>query len=89
MSGGESLGYWSRETRHYSTHHRNEDEISDENIIEVSSGDGRCVYRYLGTSHYYSLNREVHHSSDNSSVDLGHNIIATLPLSIVKYIFCC
>ena len=66
MRGDASLGYWSYETSHSSSHHCNDDEISDNEILEVSSGDGRRGNRSLETSHYYSRNHRGYHSSDVS-----------------------
>ena len=56
MSGVRSLGYWSRETSHYLSHYRNNDGISEDEIIEVSSGNGIRGNRYLETSYTYSIN---------------------------------
>ena len=65
MSGDRSLGYWSRETRHYSSHHFNDDSIYDDESLEVSSGDGRRGHRSLETSQSSSLSNRVYHSSEN------------------------
>ena len=40
MSGDGSLGYYSCDTSHYLSHHRNDDGNSDDEIIEVSAGNG-------------------------------------------------
>ena len=42
MNGDGSLEYRFRETRHSSYHHCNDNGISDDEIIEVSLGDGIC-----------------------------------------------
>ena len=65
MSGVRSLGYWSRETSHYLSHYRNNDGISEDEIIEVSSGNGIRGNRYLETSHSSSCNHGVYYSCDN------------------------
>ena len=57
MMGEGSLGSWSRKTRHYSLHRRNnDDEISEEEGLELSSVRGSHGYRSLETRHYYSSN---------------------------------
>ena len=65
MSGYESLGYWSQETSHSSSHQRNNDDIPNNESLEVSAGDGRCIHRSLHTIQYFSTNRGVYHSSDD------------------------
>ena len=65
MSGDVSLGYWSRETSHSLSHHHNNDDISDDESLEVSDGDGICGHKYFDTIHSYSLNRGFYHISDN------------------------
>ena len=58
MNGDGSLGYWSHETRNYSSHCCNDnDEISEEEGLEVCLGDERCGHRSLETSHSSSINR--------------------------------
>ena len=86
MSGDESLGYWSRETRHFPSQRRNDYEISDEKIIEVYLGDRRCEYRSLETSHSSSWNQNFYHSSGVIDVDLGHKRSANISLEIVELI---
>ena len=62
MIGYGIFGYWSQETIHYSSHHCNNGDISDDAILEVSACDGRRVDRSLDTSHCSSRNHGVNHS---------------------------
>ena len=65
MRGDGSLGYLSRETSHYSSHHHNNDGISDDESLAVPVDDGICGHRSLDTSHSSSRNRGFYHSSDD------------------------
>ena len=58
MSGDVILGYWSQDTSHSSSHHRNGNVISDDENIGLSVGDGRGGYRSLETRHFSSRNVE-------------------------------
>ena len=60
-----SIGYWYRETSNFPSNHRNNDVISEDEIIEVSAGDGIHGHTYLETIHSSSCNRGVYHISDN------------------------
>ena len=51
MSGDVILGYWSQDTSHSSSHHRNGNVISDDENIGLSVGGGRGGYRSLETRH--------------------------------------
>ena len=64
ISSDRNLGYWSHDTSYYYSHHRNGDDISDNESLEVSAGDVRRGHRYIETSHSSSHNRGVYHSSD-------------------------
>ena len=57
IRGDGSLGSLSCNTSHYSSHHRNEDDVSsEEEGIEVSSGEEILGHRYLETSQYFLSN---------------------------------
>ena len=64
MCGDGSLGYWSHETIHSSSHCCKDDIISDDESLEVPVGDGRRGHRYLETSHSSTCNRRYYHISD-------------------------
>ena len=64
MSYDESLWYQSLDTSHYSYHCHSNNEISDEESIEVSLGDGIHGHWYLENSHSLSRNHGFYHSSD-------------------------
>ena len=65
MIGDGSLEYWSRKTRHSSSHHLNNDCISENKSLEVSRGDGRRGNRSLETSQSSSCNRGVYHRNED------------------------
>ena len=79
ISGDGSLVYWSRETSHSSSHHCNDDSISDDESIEVSAVDGRHGHRYhLETIKSSPINRGVYHSIGDGRVgyiylDINHS----------------
>ena len=56
MSGDVIIGYWSRETSHYSSHHRNIDGICDDEIIEVYLSYIIHVHRSIDNIHSSSFN---------------------------------
>ena len=61
MYGYGSLGYWSHYTVHSSSYRRNDDnEISEEEGLEVSSGDKRRGDRSLENSQSFSLHRGLY-----------------------------
>ena len=59
-----SLVYWSQETIHYSSHHRNYNGISDGGSLEVSAGDVRGGFRSQETSHSSYWNCGVYRCGD-------------------------
>ena len=78
----------SRETSHSSFHHRNNDGIYENKIIEVSTGDRRRGHRSIETSQSYSCNRGVYHINDNgrggySSQETSHYYIAIVEFIIL------
>ena len=52
MSRYGSIGNWPRETSYSSSHHSNDNGISDYVSNEVSTGDGRSGFRSQDTSQY-------------------------------------
>ena len=64
MIRDESLGYWYQETSNSSYHHCNDDGISYDESIGVSTGDIRRGYRYLDTINSSYRDRGVYHSGD-------------------------
>ena len=86
MNVEESLGYWSLETSHSFSHHRNENGISEDKIIEVSTGDGKHGYWSLNTTHSSSCNRRFFIVVMVIEVGLGINRLDTLTLLIVEFI---
>ena len=78
MSGDGSLRYWSHKDSHSSSHHRNDDEISKEEGLEVSLGDERRGHRSLEKATITQVIAEV--------VGIGILRAATLTLVIMDYI---
>ena len=64
MSGDGIIRYLSRETRQYSSHRHNYDEIYEEESLDVYFGDERRVNRSLRTSHSSSCNNRGYSISD-------------------------
>ena len=65
MNGDGSLGYWSIETSHYSYNHFNNDVISDNDSIEVSTGDVIRGHIFIDTRSSSYHKHVFYHSSDN------------------------
>ena len=60
MSDYVSLGCWYNYISHSSSHPCNDDKISEEKIIQVSSGEEILGHRYLKITHYFSCNSGGH-----------------------------
>ena len=86
MRGDGSLGYLSRETSHYSSHHHNNDGISDDESLAVPVDDGICGHMSLDTSHSSSRNRGFIIAVMMLEVDLGLKITETISIATVKFI---
>ena len=63
MSGDIIIGYCSRETSYSSSHHCNNYCISNDEILEVSEGDGKLDMGRLQLSTLNLANLGVYHSS--------------------------
>ena len=73
MRGHGSLGYWYNETIYSSYCHCNDnDESSEEELIEVSLGEKIRVHRSLETRHCYSSNIEGRENIENRYKDNSH-----------------
>ena len=59
------LGFRCLDTGHYASQHLNDDGISEDESLVVSTGKGRCGYRSLETIYSYFQNRVVYHSGDH------------------------
>ena len=84
MSVDGSLGYFSHETIHSSSHRSNYDEISEEESIELSSGDVNADIDILWPSTLPLSVVEVIIVVMLVVVDIGQKIPATISLPITE-----
>ena len=69
MSGDVSLGYWSTETSHLSSHYYSDNGIYDDESFGVSVGEERSGLRSPETSQSSSCNSGVYPCGDRSGDD--------------------
>ena len=81
MIGNGSLVYWYHKTIYSSSHHINDNGISDDEIIEVSTVDVIFRHRYIGTSHCSSQNCGFYHSSGDGKYGLRYQ-------ETIHYLYC-
>ena len=86
MSGDGSLGYWSHETIHSSSHRRNDNGIFDENFLKCIQVMEEMVIGTLIQETLHLGIMEVIIVVTLVEMDICHNIPATISIEIVKFI---
>ena len=71
MIGDESIGYMSRDTNHFPSHHHIDNGISNGGSLGVSAGDVRRGFRSQYTIDFSSCNCGVYRHGDKSGDDVG------------------